>query len=368
MNDTIEPVWNQKKSDFIALEFRKTYLFWAVALLPPLLPFWPPQRTLPTMNITLRQLQIFSEVVRCASMARAAESLHLTAPAVSMQIRELEAQVGLPLFDREGRAIRLSTAGEYFLVHARKMLLVLKEANNAMARFKKLEIGSLTIGMVSTAKYFVPRLLSQFRQEHPGIDIRLQVAGNRERLVALLQTGELDLAVMGRPPRELATRAEAFAAHPMVFVAAPDHRLVAGRSISLAELAGEPIIVREHGSGTRSTLQQFFAEQGCQPRIAMEVSSNETIKQAVMAGMGVSFLSLHTLGLELRNRLLSVIKVAHTPVMRTWNVVTLQAKLLSPVAEAFRYFLIEEGERFLAAQDRELLAVDGPFDHDLALE
>ncbi len=307
------------------------------------------------MNITLRQLQIFSEVVRCSSMARAAESLHLTAPAVSMQIRELEAQVGLPLFDREGRTIRLSTAGEYFLVHARRMLLVLKEANNAMARLRKLESGSLTIGMVSTAKYFVPRLLSQFRQEHPGIDIRLEVAGNRERLVALMQAGELDLAVMGRPPRELATRAEAFAAHPMVFVAAPDHRLVATSPIPVSELDTYPIIVREHGSGTRSTLQQFCAEHGYEPRIAMEVSSNETIKQAVMAGMGMSFLSLHTLGLELRNRLLTVIQVAHTPVMRTWHVVHLQAKVLSPAAEAFRYFLIEEGERYLAAQDLELL-------------
>jgi len=308
------------------------------------------------MNITLRQLQIFSEVARCASMARAAESLHLTAPAVSMQIRELEAQVGLVLFDRDGRKIRLSTAGEYFLTHARRMLMVLKETNVAMARLKKLESGLLTIGMVSTAKYFVPRLLSQFRQDHSGIDIRLQVAGNRERLVALMQSGELDLAVMGRPPRELATRAEAFAAHPMVFVAAPDHPMVALGQIPASELEAHPMIVREHGSGTRSTLQQFCSEHRCELRIAMEVSSNETIKQAVMAGMGVSFLSLHTIGLELRSGFLARLNVMDTPVMRTWNVVHLQSKLLSPVAEAFRYFLIEEGERYLADQDHELLA------------
>ena len=308
------------------------------------------------MNITLRQLQIFSEVVRCASMARAAESLHLTAPAVSMQIRELEAQVGLPLFDREGRKIRLSTAGEYFLTHARRMLMVLKETNIAMARLRKLESGLLTIGMVSTAKYFVPRLLSQFSQEHPGIDIRLQVAGNRERLVALMQSGELDLAVMGRPPRELETRAEAFAAHPMVFVADPSHPLIGIGQIPTAALEAYPMIVRENGSGTRSTLQQFCADHRCQLRIAMEVSSNETIKQSVMAGMGISFLSLHTIGLELRSGLVTRLRVADTPVMRTWHVVHLQSKLLSPVAEAFRYFLIEEGERFLAEQDRELLA------------
>ena len=181
------------------------------------------------MNVTFRQLRVFVEVARQGSMARAAESLHLTPPAVSMQIKEVEAQVGLPLFDRHGRQVSLSTAGEYFLVHARRLLATLKEADDAMARFKRLEHGLLTIGMVSTAKYFVPQLLARFHDEHPGVDVRLRVVGNREQLVALMQAGEVDLSVMGRPPKEMATRAEAFAAHPLVFVCPPGHPLLEAR-------------------------------------------------------------------------------------------------------------------------------------------
>jgi DNA-binding transcriptional LysR family regulator len=307
------------------------------------------------MNITFRQLRVFTEVAQLGSMSRAAESLHLTPPAVSMQIKEIEAQVGLPLFDREGRQVSLSTAGEYFLVHARRLLGALKDAETSMARFKRLEHGLLTIGMVSTAKYFVPQILARFRQEHAGVDVRLRVAGNREQLLAQMQEGDVDLCVMGRPPRELATRAEAFAAHPMVFVGPPDHPLQRLGHPPVAALAPYPFIVREAGSGTRSAMQQFFAEHRFEPDITMEMSSNETIKQAVMAGMGLSFLSLHTMGLELRAGLLKLLHVEGTPVMRTWNVVHLQSRLLSPAAEAFRYFLIEQGEAHLLAHDEPLL-------------
>ena len=307
------------------------------------------------MNVTFRQLRVFAEVARLGSMARAAESLHLTPPAVSMQIKEIESQVGLPLFDREGRQVSLSTAGEYFLVHAKRLLAVLKDAENAMARLKKLEGGVLTVGMVSTAKYFVPRLLALFHKEHPGVDVRLTVAANRDALVALMQAGEVDLSVMGRPPKEIATRAEVFAAHPMVFVCPPGHPLLAFGHPPVAALAPYPFIVREQGSGTRSAMQQFFAEHRFEPQITMEMSSNETIKQAVMADMGVSFLSLHTIGLELRSGLIKLLEVEGTPVMRSWNIVHLQSKVLSPAAEAFRYFVIEHGEAHLLAHDAPLL-------------
>jgi DNA-binding transcriptional LysR family regulator len=307
------------------------------------------------MNVTFRQLRVFAEVAQQGSMTRAADVLHLTPPAVSMQIREIESQVGLPLFDREGRQISLSTAGQYFQVHAKRILGAMKDAENAMARFKKLEHGQLTIGMVSTAKYFVPRLLARFHQDHPGVDVRLRVAGNREQLVALMDAGDVDLSVMGRAPREIATRAEAFAAHPMVFVAPPEHPFITLGNPAVAALAPYPFIVREQGSGTRAAMHGFFAEHRFEPRIMMEMSSNETIKQAVMAGMGLSFLSLHTLGLELQTGLLRVLGVEGTPLMRTWNVVHLQSKVLSPAAEAFRYFIIEKGEAYLHAHDRPLL-------------
>ncbi len=308
------------------------------------------------MNLTFRQLRVFAEVARHGSMARAAESLHLTPPAVSMQIKELEGHVGLPLFDRQGRAVALSTAGEYFLVHAKRLLAALKEADDAMARLKRVERGLLTIGMVSTAKYFVPHLLARFHEEHLGVDVRLRVVGNREQLVALMASGEVDLSIMGRPPREIATRAEAFAPHPLVFVAPPGHPLLQRPQAPVSALAPYGFIAREQGSGTRTAMASFFNEHRFAPHIAMEMSSNETIKQAVIAGLGLSFLSLHTVGLELRSGLLKVLDIAGTPLMRTWHVVHLGAKVLSPAAEAFRYFVIEEGAAFLRAHDAPLLA------------
>ena len=306
-------------------------------------------------NITFRQIRVFTEVARRLSFVRAAEALHLTPPAVTMQVKELEASLGLPLFDRQGRSVSLTTTGEYFLVYARRLLSTLKDAEDAMARFKRVETGVLNIGLVSTAKYFVPRLLARFREEHTGVEARLQVAGNREQLVAQLHAGEVDLAIMGRPPKELATRSEPFAAHPLVFVGPPGHPLVAAEHVVPEALGDHPFIVREEGSGTRKAMEDFFRAQHVAPHIAMEMSSNETIKQAVMAGMGLSFLSLHTIGLEMRHGLIAIVEVEGTPIMRTWNLVHLLSKLLSPAAEAFRYFILEQGETYLREHDAPLL-------------
>ena len=307
-------------------------------------------------NVTFRQLRVFTEVARRLSFVRAAEALHLTPPAVTMQVKELEAGVGLPLFDRRGRAVSLTTTGEYFLVYARRLLATLKDAEDAMARLRRIEGGVLNVGLVSTAKYFVPRLLARFCEEHPGVEVRLHVAGNREQLVALLHANEIDLAVMGRPPKEMATRSEPFAAHPLVFVAPIGHPALARGSVPASALAGLPFIAREPGSGTRKAMEQFFEAHGIAPRIAMEMSSNETIKQAVMAGLGVSFLSLHTLGLELSSGLIARLEVDGTPVIRTWNLVHLLAKVLSPAAEAFRYAMLENAETYLHAHDARLLS------------
>ena len=299
-------------------------------------------------NATFRQLRVFTEVARQLSFTKAAKALHLTPPAVTMQVKDLEAQVGLPLFERNGRQVSLSTTGEYMLVYARKLLATLKDAEDAAARLKQAEIGTLCIGMVSTAKYFLPRMLAEFRREHPHVEIRL-AEGNREKLVRLLQANEVDIAVMGRPPRELATRAEPFAAHPHVFVAAPSHPLARqeGR-VDVESLRPHDFIVREDGSGTRAAMQRFFHDARVEPHVVMEMSSNETIKQAVMAEMGMTFLSLHTLQLELEKGLLVVLDVEGAPVVRGWNVVHTLSKLLSPAAEAFRYFMLERGESYLA--------------------
>ena len=195
-------------------------------------------------NATFRQLRVFSEVARHLSFARAAQALHLTPPAVTMQIKELEGHVGMPLFERTGRKVALTTVGEYMLVYARKMLATLKDAEDAAARLQKLETGTLVIGMVSTAKYFLPRLLAEFQRDHAGIEIKLAV-GNREQLVKMLHGNEVDIAIMGRPPTELATRAEPFAAHPHVFVAPVDHPLLKVGHPTVDSLKPYGFILRE---------------------------------------------------------------------------------------------------------------------------
>jgi len=298
-------------------------------------------------NATFRQLRVFSEVARHLSFARAAEVLHLSPPAVTMQVKELEGHVGLPLFERTGRKVALTTGGEYMLVYARKVLATLKDAEDAAARLQRLEVGLLTIGMVSTAQYFLPHLLAQFKREHQGIDIRF-VVGNREQLVKMLQGNEVDIAVMGRPPTEMATRAEPFAAHPHVFVAPIDHPLVKRGHTTVESLRPYGLIVRERGSGTRAAVENFMAHAYLEPQIVMEMTSNETIKQAVMAGMGISFLSLHTIGLEIEHGLIATLDIEGTPVVRGWNVVHTLSKMLSPAAEAFRYFMLEHAETHLA--------------------
>lgn len=301
------------------------------------------------MNVSIRQLRIFVAAAKHGSFGKAAEELHLTPPAVSMQIKELEAQVGLPLFERSGRRVMLTITGEYFLVYARKILATLKDAEDAVAKFRNLRTGRLSLGMVSTAKYFLPRLLGRFRTEHPGIEVRLSV-GNRSQLVELMSRNEVDLAVMGRPPQELATRAEPFAAHPHVVVVSPGHPLASRGHVPAQWLSRFAFIAREPGSGTRAAMERYFQEFGITPHIEMEMASNETIKQAVMADMGISFLSVHTIGLELRQKLLALPNVEGLPVVRRWYVVNNLAKLLSPAAEAFRYFVLEQGEAFLAAE------------------
>ena len=304
-------------------------------------------------NVTLRQLKVFSAAARHLNFGKAAREMHLTPPAVSMQIRELESQVGLPLFERQGKTVSLTVTGEYLLVYVRKILATLKDADDALARFRGIEAGRLTVGMVSTAKYFVPRLLAKFRQEYPHVEVRLSV-GNREQLVTQLQNSEVDLAVMGRPPRDMATRAEPFAAHPLGIVVAPGHPLLAGDEMPAEALSHFAFIIREPGSGTRAAFEEYQRQYHLDLPTMTEMDSNETIKQAVMAGMGVSFLSLHTIGLELRSGLIAVPPVEGLPLVRRWYVVNSLSKLLSPAAETFRYFILEHGEAFLAENFGEL--------------
>ncbi|CAG1003988.1 HTH-type transcriptional activator CmpR [Methylophilaceae bacterium] len=297
-------------------------------------------------NLTIRQIRIFVCAVKHMNFSKAAEELHVTAPAVSLQIKEMEEDIGVSLFLREGRRIELTSAGEYFLLYARRVISTLKEASDTMERLKGRDARVLKIGLVSTAKYFVPQILAQFKLEYPSAQIRIEVR-NRQQLVELLREGDIDIAVMGRPPREIDTRVEAFAQHPHVFIASPTNPLAGIENISPRALNQFELITREQGSGTRHIMETYLAEHAISPVVTMEMSSNESIKQAVMANLGISFVSLHTIGLEHGNGQIAILDVQDTPIIRTWHVVALTKRNLSQAAEEFRYFMLEKGGELL---------------------
>ena len=309
------------------------------------------------MRITIKQLKILMEVAQRGSMMHAAAALHISPPAVSMQIKELEEQIGLPLFDRNKNQVTLSTAGKHFIVHARRVLANLQEAENSMAQLKGLDHGSLAIGIVTTAAYFVPRLLARFHSEHPGIDVKLRVVYNHDQSVALLDAGEVDLIVLARPLQELDAVAHPFADYPLVFVGPPQHPLMNHARLSMQALAESVFILREQGVRPRTVFESFLAAHRCTPQVTMELPSNELIKQAVMAGMGLGFLPLQTIDLELRHGLLGVLDVRDTPVTEAWDIVHLHSRVLSPAAEAFRDFIIDQGKEDLRAHNAELLSL-----------
>lgn len=298
-------------------------------------------------HVTLRQLKVFESVARHLSFSRAAEELHLTQPAVSMQVKQLEEQAGLPLTEMVGKKVYLTEAGEEVARHARRVAQQLREAGEALDAIKGVRGGRLSIGVISTAKYFAPRLLAEFRRRQPGVALHLGVH-NRETIVRQLADNEIDLAIMGQPPQEFTTVAEGFADHPLIIVAAPDHPLAKRKQITPALLSEETFIIREPGSGTRATMERFFADAGIVPRHVMEMVGNETIKQSVMAGLGLAFISAHTVTLECEVGRLVRLPVAGTPVIRRWYIVHRAEKELLPVAETFREFLLAEAPTLMA--------------------
>lgn len=293
-------------------------------------------------NATLRQLKVFETVARHLSFSRAAEELHLTQPAVSTQVRQLEGHVGLPLFEQLGKKIYLTRAGIEMLHYSRSIMQQFREAEDAMSQLKGISGGRLNVAVISAGDYFFPRLLAEFMQRHAGVTLNLAVH-NREELLHQLAGNLTDLAVMVRPPEGMDTISESFAPHPYVIVAAPNHRLVGERNVPLAALADEAFVAREKGSDTWNSMQEGFAGRLSNLRIAMEIKSTETIKQAVIANMGIAFLSAHTVGLELQTGNLAVLDIEGFPVMLNWYVVHRKNKRLPPVALAFKHFLMEEG-------------------------
>ena len=297
------------------------------------------------MNITFRQLSVFEAVARNTSYTRAAEELHLTQPAVSMQVKQLEEQVGLPLFEQIGRKIYLTDAGREMHHYSRAIAQQMEEAERVMEELKGVRRGRLVIAVASTANYFATRLLATFSQRYQSITISLDVS-NREGLLRHLESNDTDLVIMGRPPAQgLELVVEPFMENPLVIIAPPRHSLVGEKAISLERLQQETFVVRERGSGTRNAMERFFAEKGVDISTGMEMSSNEAIKQAVEAGLGLGIVSIHTLALELELKRLVVLDVQDFPILRHWYVVHLQGKRLSPVAQVFKDFVLTEGAR-----------------------
>jgi len=299
----------------------------------------------PTMlNFTLRQLQVFEKVASHLNYSRAAEELYLSQPAVSMQIKQLEGHVGLPLFEQMGKKIFLTEAGRELFHYSRNIAQQLAEVEAVFDELKGLEQGKLTLSVVNTANYFTPKLLAEFCRQHPNINIILQVA-NRDAVLKQLADNSTDLAIMGQPPDGLDISAEPFLDNPLVVIAAPDHPLARLKRVKFAQLAQETFLSREKGSGTRSAMERVFAEHQIQPRISMEMETNEAIKQAVQAGMGLGILSLHSIELELETKRLAMLNVEHFPLLRHWYAAHRANKRLSSAALAFKDFLLGEANK-----------------------
>lgn len=298
-------------------------------------------------HITFRQLQVFSSVARNLSHSRAAEELHLSQPAVSMQIKQLEQSIGLPLFEQVGKQIHLTEAGRELVIYSRNIAQQLEEMEGVFQEMKGLERGSLNISVVSTANYFMPQLLAKFIQLHPKIHVGLHVA-NRDAVIRQLTENVADLAIMGQPPEGAEMVAQSFMQNPLVVIAAPTHPLLKISNIKPAQLARETFLLREQGSGTRDVMERFFASHHLAMPSNMEMDTNEAIKQSVQAGMGLGIISLHSIELELETRRLAILDVAHFPIMRHWHIVHRANKRLSTAGRAFKQFLLTEAERLAA--------------------
>jgi len=303
-------------------------------------------------NATQRQLRVFEAVARHLSYSRAAEELHLSQPAASTLVRQLAGHAGLPLFEQLGKKIYLTPAGTDMLRHARAIIAQLREAEEAMAQHQGVSGGTLNVAVISAGDYFFPRLLAEFQRRHAGVQIKLAVY-NRAELLLQLGNNLTDLAVMVRPPEEIDTVNESFAPHPYVIVAAPGHPLAGRPRIPVASLVQEAFVMRERGSDTWNSMHEAFGRHFGRLRIAMEIRSTETIKQAVIAGMGLAFLSAHTIAMEQRLGQLVVLDVVGFPVLFDWFVVHRRNKHLPAVAQAFKDFLLADGAGYIASLFRD---------------
>ncbi len=295
-------------------------------------------------NATLHQLKVFAAVASHNSFTRAAEELFLTQPTVSMQVKQLAKTVGLPLFEQVGKKLYLTEAGKELYATCQDIFERLDRFEIAIADIKGLKQGTLRIAVVTTAKYVIPRILGPFCQRYPGIDISLTVT-NHQRLLDSLTNNSHDLYILSQPPEDIDVAVQPFLENPLVVLAARNHPLAKEKNIPIARLAEETFIMREPGSGTRKALQQLFEAHNVPLKAKLDLGSNETIKQAVAGGLGISVLSKHTLALEGANSQIAILDVVGFPIERQWYIVHTSSKQLSAIAQAFYEYLMNEGKQ-----------------------
>jgi len=305
-----------------------------------------------TLNITLRQLSTFHALARHRNFTRVAEELGLTQPAVSMQIKQLESQLGIALIEQRGKRIDLTEEGEDVLAHARTMLQCLDDLETTLNERKGVKTGRLRISVVTTVNTFAPDLLLIFQQRYPGVGIILDVANHNELLVQL-NDNDVDLVIMGRPPGNLDLDAGSFLENPLVVVAHPEHPLAKRNRLPPAALTGETFIMREPGSGTRRAMERFFSEKNLTFVTGMEVSGAEALKQSVQAGLGLGLMSRDAVRMELDAGLVVELDVKGLPIPRHWYLVHHKGKRLSPPAQAFKDFVLGEASFLLKDKRRQ---------------
>ena len=295
---------------------------------------------------TLPQLSMFEAVARHGSFTRAAEELFVAQPTVSVQIRKLSETVGAPLFEQIGKKIHLTEAGQQLKTACAELFGTLARLEDTLDNLRGLKAGKLCLAVSTTGKYFVPRLLGEFVKSNPGVEVSLQIH-HRDTLVDRLTDNKDDLYIFANPPTDQEIVTQTILPNPMVAYARADHPLARQKKIPFARLAEEPFLMREPGSGTRMVAQELFARHGLQPKVRMELSTNEAIKQAILAGLGVSILSHYTLGLDVDQPGLVTLDVEDLPVERFWHFVYPVGKQPSVAALAFMEFVRKEAKNLV---------------------
>ena len=301
------------------------------------------------LNLTLRQLHTILVVDRLGQITLAAREIGLTPPAITLQIQQAESIVETALFERTADGFRATDAGRAVISAANDIERRVAVLEDDIAAIRGAGMGRLRLGAVSTAKYFVPRLMAGFAEESPGIKVSLTI-GNRAAIIEALNEQQIDVALMGRPNRQTPVESTLLGDHPLVIIASPDHPLAGQSEITKQQIADEHFFVRETGSGTRTSLELYLNDiPGRLDNLGTQFSSNETIKQAVMAGMGIAFISAHTIALEVEIGRLIVLDVADTPVLRHWFTVRRSDRARSPAMDAFESYVRRRGRDFLPA-------------------